>query len=347
MPHLTSMAAASAGLQTPGLFESRWIISRKDDLSWFIGSSLTGYFALALMAMNFPIAPIYLLWMLGIDGPHVLATVTRTYFDALERKKLGPLLWVIVPAMVVGPVAVLFGQTSLFLLVAVSWQHFHIAKQHFGFVMLYKAKNGERDRTDFVIDRYFLLSSTLLPLLHFVLVTQQRLSAILPFWDILLAAYLILGVVFAGRQIQKARAGIPLNIPKLLLFVAVVPLEWLAFRYAEGFGASGIIRAGIVAGLFHSLQYHRLLWFHNANRYSDAHVAMQAGLAGTLSRHVLYYAAAAIGLNLILVAIPALMSAGNDIIQTALWGIPFTHYILDSKIWRVRGDRQLAAALHI
>jgi hypothetical protein len=34
-------------------------------------------------------------------------------------------------------------------------------------------------------------------------------------------------------------------------------------------------------------------------------------------------------------------------LSAAIWGIPFTHYMLDSKIWRVRGDKELAAALRI
>jgi hypothetical protein len=34
-------------------------------------------------------------------------------------------------------------------------------------------------------------------------------------------------------------------------------------------------------------------------------------------------------------------------VQTALWGIPFAHYWLDAKIWHVREDKDLAAALHM
>jgi hypothetical protein len=30
-----------------------------------------------------------------------------------------------------------------------------------------------------------------------------------------------------------------------------------------------------------------------------------------------------------------------------VWGIAFTHYVLDSKIWRVRSDKELAVALRL
>src|SRR5271154_921039 len=100
------MGAGSIGLRGSFFPKTNWIISEREDLTWFIGSSLAGYLALALMAAGFPFTPLFLVWLIGIDGPHVLATVSRTYFDKEERKKLGPILWIIIPAVLVGPVAV-------------------------------------------------------------------------------------------------------------------------------------------------------------------------------------------------------------------------------------------------
>ncbi len=343
------MATQSAGIERLAFQRAHWIISEKQDLTWFIGSSLAGYLALAMMAAGFPLTPLFLVWLIGIDGPHVLATFTRTYFDKVERKRLGPVLWVIVPAMLVGPIAVAAGQESLFYLAAVSWLHFHIAKQHFGFVMLYKHKNRERDRVDYFLDRYFLLASLMLPFARFAIATADIFKGsrvMQAAGDILLVAYLLLLVVFIGRQVQKARAGIPLNAPKLMLFLAVVPLQWLAFGYAATFGFSGIVRAGIVAGLFHSFQYHRLMWFHNQNRYSEPSSESRFGLAATLARRFAYYALAAIALNLVLNVLPA-MAFPTTTFKAAVWGLAFTHYCLDARIWRVRGDRELAAALHL
>ena len=58
-----------------------------------------------------------------------------------------------------------------------------------------------------------------------------------------------------------------MNTPKLLLQAVVPPLYAWAFYSAAQLGPEGIIRAGVAVGLFHSLQYHRLLWFHNKNRH--------------------------------------------------------------------------------
>ena len=159
---------------------SQWIISRTEDTVWFLGSALISYLALGSMALGFPLVPLLLIWLIGVDGPHVLATVTRTYCDKQERAKLGVLLWIPIPLLLVGPLMVAVGQGPLFFLFAVCWQHFHIVKQHFGFVMLYKAKNRERDPKDFFLDRWFLLSSLFVPLGLFVVRTRLDPSNLAP-----------------------------------------------------------------------------------------------------------------------------------------------------------------------
>jgi hypothetical protein len=337
------MSAASIAQPSPA-----WIISQRDDLIWFIGSALVGYLALAMMMGGFPVFPIQVIWMLGVDGPHVLATVTRTYFDREARRELGPALWTIVPFVLIGPVAGYFGQLSLFFLFAVCWQHFHIVKQHFGFVMLYKAKNKERDKFDLKLDRWFLLASLWVPLAGFVIATRDWGQP----WAGMayrgaLVLYAALTVVWIGRQVLKSSRGMAMNVPKLALIAAVVPLQWLAFYHAAENGPDGIIRAGITLGLFHSLQYHRLLWFHNRNRYSGPEAVGRNGLAARLATGPWMYMGVAILLNFFLSVLPVAFAPVRDMAVAATWGLAFTHYFLDSKIWRVSGNRELAAALRL
>jgi hypothetical protein len=341
---------SSQTFSLPAPCSEPWIISRGQDLTWFICSSLVSYAVLALMAAGFPLTPLFVIWLVGIDGPHVLATVTRTYFDSVERRKLGSLLWVVLPAMAIGPMLVAAGAESVFYVLALTWLHYHIAKQHFGFVMLYKHKARERDRTDFVLDRWFLLASLMLPFARFAARTfYPNLLAWPPAHHLeifLLAGYGGLAGAFLLRQLHKWKNGTPLNRPKLMLLAAVVPLQWLAFGYATANAADGIVRAGIVVGLFHSFQYHRLMWFHNRNRYSEPEAENTVGLAAILARRAVYYFAAAVLLNLCLSILPGSFSP-SPYLKAALWGIPFTHYILDSVIWRVRGNKELATALRL
>jgi hypothetical protein len=340
------MSTIAVGLPAPR--RTAWIISKRDDLTWFIGSAVVSYVAFGLMATGFPIMLIYLIWLIGVDGPHVIATVTRTYFDKQERKRLGWFLWIIVPLTLAGPVMVWLGFASLFYLFAVCWQHYHIIKQHYGFIMLWKAKNKDRDALDMKLDRWFLLISTILPLALFVVKT--RLGGIV--WvewagAAAVAMYIAFAGVYVIHQLQKLRAGLPMNAPKLLLLAVLVPLQWLIFMHAATLGADGIMRAGITLGLFHSFQYHRLLWFHNRNRYAVPEGREKYGLAAFFAKDFGVYIFTAIGLHIVLSVLPQTMNPGVQWITAAIWGIPFTHYMLDSKIWKVRGNKELAAALKL
>src|SRR5512132_167763 len=137
-----------------------WIISRRNDVTWFIASPAIGYVALLALMNGFPILTAMLIWNLAIDGPHVFATASRTYLDKTARQKLGWRLWMIIPFALVGPVLWSTGFNWLFFLV-ITWAQYHVAKQHLGFVMLYKRKTGER--SDMVLDKRFLMISLMLP----------------------------------------------------------------------------------------------------------------------------------------------------------------------------------------
>ncbi len=344
----TGVVSPSFAAEVPERFSgTRWIISQQDDLVWFVGTALVGYLALGLLSAGVSVTLLTAVWLLGVDGPHVCGTVTRTYFDKQERRRLGWLLWVVLPLLFVGPVAVYVGQGALFFLFAVCWQHYHITKQHVGFVMLWKAKNRERDAFDMKLDRWFVLASGVFPLALFVVKTRLAPSILASLLTAdIVATYPILLVIFAVYQFRKWRAGKPMNPPKLLLLAALVPLQWLAFGYAARFGPDGVVRAGIALGLFHSLQYHRLMWFHNKNRYQTPGARAKYGLAAVLAQKFGYYFAAAAGLYYLAEVIPPVIISAQWL-TAALWGIGFMHYVLDSKIWRVRGDKELAAALHL
>lgn len=340
-----TIAIANSPAPAPQAAGTKWIISRSEDLRWFIGSALGGYLAMVLMWAGVPVLPIQFIWYFALDNPHVVATATRTYFDKAERRKLGWLLWLPVPLVLVGPAAVLAGWGDAFFLFAFCWQQFHVTKQHFGFMMLYKAKNGDRERYDFWLDRWFLLASLFVPLAWFALSTRHwPLPPIVE--AVVLATYAVLCAAWVARQVQKVRAGSTLNWPKLALLAGVVPLQWLALLFGARSGAAGSLQAAIVLGIFHSLQYHRLLWFHNANRYAGPESEERNGLAAVLAKNVFRYMAIAMGLNLVINFLP-LAIFPHKLLQAALWGIPFAHYCLDAKIWHVREDKELAQALHM
>src|SRR5947199_6115421 len=147
----------------------RWIISAREDLVWFIGSVVASYALFALYVAGLvPLVPMVVAWAVLVDAPHVFATFSRTYFDREERRSRGRLLWWSLLFFAVGPVAVLLGVGFLFFFLAALWAYYHLVKQHYGFMVLYKKKNGDLDRTDNALDRLLLLFAFNYPFVEFI-----------------------------------------------------------------------------------------------------------------------------------------------------------------------------------
>jgi hypothetical protein len=333
---LTSSYAVSTS--SPG-----WIISKRDDLTWFIGSALAGYIALLALVSGFPILTAVLIWNLAIDGPHVFATASRTYFDKIARQKLGWRLWMIIPFALVGPVLWSLGSGWLVFL-AISWAQYHVAKQHVGFVMLYKRKTGER--SDVILDKRFVVISLMLP---WALYVYRLLRIPGTRWIVFLVVLCYAGFLlfYLRHQIGKAFRREVCNFPKLLLLAVVIPLHWIAFAYASTLpNPQGLLVAGIATNIGHSLQYQRLTWFHNRNRYAGASRAT-IGLASVVNSRLSIFLLTGIVLNLLFVALPQYAMKGNQLLLSILIGANMLHYYLDSIIWRTRSDKELAAALRL
>jgi hypothetical protein len=53
------MSTSAVVLTAP--WRTNWIISKRDDLTWFIGSAVVSYVAFGLMSSGFPINLIYMI----------------------------------------------------------------------------------------------------------------------------------------------------------------------------------------------------------------------------------------------------------------------------------------------
>src|SRR5690349_9399366 len=151
--------AAVASITAPAgaRFRCRWIVGRGVDLSLVTGSVFAGYLYLLLYAiLHVPMSPLWWFWSVGFDGTHIFATATRTYFDGEARARnrklfFGSLLFF----FALGPAMVLAGWKGwLYLLVGV-WAYYHVIRQHYGFLVLYKVKNRDLGRVDNILDRIF------------------------------------------------------------------------------------------------------------------------------------------------------------------------------------------------
>lgn len=316
-----------------------WIISKHDDLIWFIGSASAGYLSLLLLVALPSSTPVLaVIWWAVINNPHIFGTATRTYFDSNERRKLSKLLWLIIPVSALPIALVAAGLGRPLFVIALLWGGWHVAKQHFGLAMLYKRKNLERGDPSF--DRRFILLSQMLPFLLFV-TWYFKSSAWLLLLSAALAVQIAAAITYLWREVVKFRAGNQTNWPKLMLLALYLPLSWIALLCATSTDfVTGLLVFTLTTNIGHALQYHRLTWFHNRNRYHG-----RSDLSGFFSRSVVYYYAAGLGLFLLFCAVGSFLPSGR--IELLIIGPTFMHYVLDTKIWRTRNDPELARALNL
>src|SRR4030095_16440404 len=126
-----------------------------------------------------PLVPMVAAWAVLVDAPHVFATFSRTYFDREERRtRVRLLCWSLVFFFTVGPAAVVAGLGFLFFFLAALWAYYHLVKQHYGFMVLYKKKNADLERADNFLDRAFLLLAFTYPFVWFVAHDEEALKRV-------------------------------------------------------------------------------------------------------------------------------------------------------------------------
>ena len=362
----------------PRAVSVRWIISARDDLVWLIGSVASSYLLLVLYVKGvLPLVPMVALWAILIDAPHVFGTFSRTYFDRTERQNRARLLWGSLLFFAIGPLMVYAGAGLIFFFLAALWAYYHLVKQHYGFMVLYKKKNNDLAPVDNALDRLLLLFAFNYPFVAFIARDPEAMkrvplalqSGVNGLAMVLLAGTIVLAIAWLGRQVQRAVTGEALNVPKYLLLAAAIPMHWIVLLTPMPHKPIAIVA---ILTIYHNLQYHRLIWFHN-KKYSavrgrsvkedsssnPTNARQKYGAAELISRRLLYYIAFGILFGLIYQGprqfLGYISLKGGDGAQSLatqlgisfLWGYAFIHYYLDSKIWRVRRDPSVGKALNM
>jgi hypothetical protein len=147
----------------------KWLFSAPLDLALFGG---TAAIALVLVALAPSMgigndAPEWS-WITGVllvDVAHVWSTAFVVYLDPVEWKRR-PLLYGLTPvaAYAVGFALYAWGPGPFWRTIAYL-AVFHFVRQQYGWVMLYRARNGERDRFGRWLDGATVYAATLYPLL--------------------------------------------------------------------------------------------------------------------------------------------------------------------------------------
>ncbi|MDH5180772.1 MAG: hypothetical protein OEZ39_04830 [Gammaproteobacteria bacterium] len=356
------VAVAGSIQQKPG-----WIISRGQDLVWFQGSVIAGLALLALFlslpelnSSNYSAGHaavlVLLLWGVFIDGTHVWATYARTYFAPDEQSKAGlpgSLAWGL---LLVGPAIALVDYATLnpgpsilghagllfrlFLAFAYMWAFYHLVRQHYGFMCLYRRKAGEYEGR---LDTWLLWGGSIYPYLRFTL-SDGYLKSGLPHpvpveWfeqartalDVGFAAFLLVWLAF---WIKRQRTRPTQWGPKHMLLFIVLGFQALVFATLENLFA---ITATLT--IFHNFQYHRIVWQYEKGhqRVPMGNVVLYLGLGALFG--LMWYGPRFMGVAIV----------DSDLLRNILlglgWGVAFHHYFVDSKIWRIRRTPEVTRTL--
>lgn len=335
--------------QLPWLFSPAW------DLAAFGGSALVSLLLLALgwhwnlLDEDSP-EWTWITLVVLVDVAHVYATAFRTYFDPAELRRrpwlytLTPLLgWMIGFALYTeGPEV--FWRALAYLAV------FHFVRQQYGWVALYRARAGERDRLGWWIDAAAIYLATLYPLLYwhthlprnfwwflrgdFATLTVDLTSYLAPIYWLSLAVY-------AGRSLVRGAIHGLWN-PGKDLVVTTTALCWhlgiITFNSDYAFTVTNVV--------IHGVPYMVLVFWHGERGSQEA----PSPAARRAARWIRYLA------TLWLLAIVEelcwdrgvwhergwLFGSAVDLEPWKLALVPLlavpqlTHYILDGFLWRRR-----------
>lgn len=349
-----------------------WLFSRRVDLWVFLGSAVVSLLALwvgSLMGVLYDDTPDWA-WIpavLLIDVAHVYSTAFRVYFDKQEFKRR-PYLYSIVPLIGFGVGVALYSEGEL-----VFWRSlayiavFHFVRQQYGWVALYRAKAGERDRLGKWIDTVAIYAATVYPLIYW--------HANLPrnFWWFLandfttlptvmarVAAplYWLAMLVYLGKAIYLALVKKQFN-PGKDIVVVTTALCWyigiVAFNSDYAFTVTNVI--------IHGVPYLALIYWHSRRRLEHLSIGEGDGKnIGMLRLFARGPAAFLILLWLFAYFEELVWDRGvwhdRDWFFGASWELgawkialvpllalpQLTHYVLDGFIWRRRGNPDFSLA---
>jgi hypothetical protein len=283
------------------------------------------------------------LWLLGYH--HVAATFTRVCFDResfAAHRSMVLLLPIAVGACVYAAVAGfglwIVATTYLY------WQWWHYTRQSEGIEKAYAAKNALAEIGDRRLARavhYALPIASIITLsarqpTEFVFLPVKTLPLPVEVAYAAQAIALLLTIVWLVEQLRIWRGG------KLASTYFVYMLTHLTIYAVAYIGFDDPTRGWLVINMWHNAQYLAFVWMFNNRRFSTG-VHAKHVLLSTLSqtRNWWLYVAACLTLSTAFyysaTAAVTFMGGSTVVYLAAFYQVVnFHHYIVDSRVWKLR-----------
>ena len=267
----------------------RWLFSRPVDLALFGGTAIVALVLVALApAMGIGKDAPEWSWITGVllvDVAHVWSTTFVVYLDPIEWKRR-PLLYGLTPlAMFALGVALYAWGPGPFWRFIAYLAVFHFVRQQYGWVMLYRARNGERERLGRWIDGATVSAATLYPLIWwhaqlprgFAWMRDGDFITGLAPWvaDVAGIAYVGLVAIYVGRAVAQLVRRQPVSWGKHLVVVTTA-LCW----YVGIVGTNTDYTFTVTNVFIHGVPYMALVYFYAKAAAREAPTGASARLLG-------------------------------------------------------------------
>jgi hypothetical protein len=353
---------------------SNWLFSRRADLLLFGGSAA---FALALLGLGAATglldgdAPpwLFLLGIVGVDVAHVWSTGWRVLADGEEAQgRLG--LYAGVPLLAWPAGIAAYSVSALFFWRLLAYLAvFHFVRQQYGWVALYRRKNGEGVEGAWSrrLDAAAIYGATLTPLLFWHAHLPRRFQWFLQ-GDFLgglppavprgtFALYAAIFAAWTAKEIARARAGKPVSWGKVLVVLSTAATWFLGIVVFDSDYAFTVTNVFV-----HGIPYTGLVWFTSKARAEGRRTSGVPALRADrwlthLPLFLLPLVAVAFleewGWDRLVWHDHAVLFPGPDLEPKALalallvplLALPqATHYVWDAFLWRVKPANEAAVA---
>jgi hypothetical protein len=349
---------------------SPWLFSRRADLALFGGSAAAALLLLPVGHWTGQLdgdAPLWL-WVgavVFVDVAHVWSTGWRVYADTEEFRSRAA-LYLAVPAACYAAGVVAYSVSPVVFWRALAYVAvFHFVRQQYGWVALYRRKNGEEGGLPRNLDAAVIYGATLVPLLFWHAHQPRRfnwflkgdfLSGLPP--AVSLAAMVLYAAVFGAWLVKegvRVRRGLRISWGKHLVVASTVVMWFLGIVVLNSDYAFTVTNV-----LVHGVPYFGLVFFTEKARGAAREVqGRPLTLAGFAARSAAFFL-------LPLFALAFLEEWGWDLLVwhdnraifpgpaldpgalllaliVPLLALPqATHYVLDGFIWKLRPENRAA-----
>lgn len=325
-----------------------WLRGPGFDLTFIAGllvaAATTGLVVVHYPALFLPILA-FDLWFLGYH--HVISTYTRLCFDRHSLIQHRELLTTL-PLLVIAGTLAAISVFGLWIVISVYfyWQWFHYTRQSWGVSRAYRGKDRGALYEDGWLDQAIFYALPVLGILHrshqdsglFIGMELKVIPVPAIAVDVATAAALLLLSVWVWRRIQAWREGrlAALHTLYMTSHFAIFTIGYLAI--------SDVSYGWLAINMWHNAQYILFVWMFNTRRFKGG-PNPEARFLSYISQpqRLWLYLATCVAITGVvywgvLRTIDWLFFAGLSATVVIYQIVNFHHYIVDSRIWKLRTE---------